>query len=403
MIGPRRHRPAVTMQRSTLVVVAVVVAVIVVVLAFVSVTAAQNVPPISATSTKTAIIIEQHSDRNEAVRYLEKYGYMTSDDVSLMHGNATAKTTKTFTTSPTVRHAISRFQEFYGLPVTGYLTDNTLRMMRKPRCGVKDITHHAFHENARKWPRTHLRWNFQLADAETLRMTKAAFDLWSQYSSLAFTRDAQHPDILISYRSRSHTNALRGMNGNKLCEYPFDGPGIELAHAYFPTGGYDYVSEVHIDEEEPWHIRLDSNPPEKLSLVTTLTHEIGHALGLQHSVNNQSIMFPFMSEHSFPVKLNVEDIASIQNLYGVGEFDPDIPSTTIATTTTTMELTTTTPTTTTTESSSTTTAASVPPTQKTIITRQNVTVANIDLCDLRRSIDNESSIVYRVSKVRLVD
>ena len=81
-----------------------------------------------------------------------------------------------------------------------------------------------------------------------------------------------------------------------------------------------------------------------------------------------------MTEHSFPVKLNVEDIAAIQNLYGVGEFEPDIPST--STTTTTVQSTKTTiPTT--------TTMQPTPTTPITTKTTSNVT-ATVDLCDLRR-------------------
>ena len=62
-----------------------------------------------ATSTNIAITISKRSDKSEVLRYLEKYGYMSSDDTSLTYTNTT--------TSPTIRHAISRFQEFYGLPV----------------------------------------------------------------------------------------------------------------------------------------------------------------------------------------------------------------------------------------------------------------------------------------------
>ena len=36
-------------------------------------------------------------------------------------------------------HAISKFQEFAGLDVTGQLNEETVEMMRKPRCGVKDF------------------------------------------------------------------------------------------------------------------------------------------------------------------------------------------------------------------------------------------------------------------------
>ena len=36
-------------------------------------------------------------------------------------------------------HAITKFQEFAGLEVTGGLNEETVDMMRKPRCGVKDF------------------------------------------------------------------------------------------------------------------------------------------------------------------------------------------------------------------------------------------------------------------------
>lgn len=41
--------------------------------------------------------------------------------------------------------AIKEFQEFFGLPVTDELDDETLSEMKKPRCGVPDI-----HDNMRR-------------------------------------------------------------------------------------------------------------------------------------------------------------------------------------------------------------------------------------------------------------
>ncbi|XP_070170391.1 stromelysin-2-like [Polyergus mexicanus] len=68
-------------------------------------------------------------------------------------------------------------------------------------------------------------------------------------------------------------------------------------------------------------------------LLQTLTHEIGHALGLQHSMRNDSIMFPYIPdiENQFPVKLSIEDILAIQNLYGSHD-DGNYPTATPATT-----------------------------------------------------------------------
>ena len=53
-------------------------------------------------------------------------------------------------------------------------------------------------------------------------------------------------------------------------------------------------------------------------LLNTLTHEIGHALGLTHSSHEDSIMFAYVtaSNKDKIVRLNIEDILAIQQLYG---------------------------------------------------------------------------------------
>ncbi|XP_050452194.1 interstitial collagenase-like [Cataglyphis hispanica] len=169
-----------------------------------------------------------------------------------------------------------------------------------------------------------------------LRTTEAAFALWATSSSLRFARDSLRPDILISYRTGTHTYA--NVENGDVCPAVFEGPGGAFAHSFFPTGAADFSSEVHVDDEEPWHVRLNKNLSDKYHLLLTLTHEIGHALGLQHSMRNDSVMFPYIpdNELQYPVKLSVEDILAIQNLYGSHNDGnrPAIPATTAASATT---------------------------------------------------------------------
>ena len=63
--------------------------------------------------------------------YLMKYGYM----------NMKTESSKTapLLSRDGMKDYITEFQSFAGLPQTGDLDDNTLDMMKKPRCGVKDI------------------------------------------------------------------------------------------------------------------------------------------------------------------------------------------------------------------------------------------------------------------------
>ncbi|KAL6416752.1 hypothetical protein ACFW04_013175 [Cataglyphis niger] len=256
-----------------------------------------------------------------ALRFLRVYGFLRDDGGSLSSANATS-----------LRRALSLFQEYYQLPGNGSLNIDTLNLMRKSRCGLADIPDRAYSPFSKKWPKTRLTWNFQVASEELLRTTEAAFALWAASSSLRFARDSLRPDILISYRTGAHTYA--NVENGDVCPAAFEGPGGGLAHAFLPTGAVDFSSEMHVDDEEPWHVRLNKNPSDKYHLLLMLTHEIGHALGLQHSMRNNSVMFPYIPDNDlqYPVKLSVEDTLAVQNLYGSRDDGdrPAIPATTAA-------------------------------------------------------------------------
>ncbi|EFN71910.1 Interstitial collagenase [Camponotus floridanus] len=178
-----------------------------------------------------------YDDVAEAFRYLRTYGFLENEEnhqQSSLLDNATA-----------LSEALSLFQEYYGLPGNGVLTVETIRVMRRPRCGAADI--HAYSPLTRKWPRTHLTWNFKLANRDTLRTTQSAFALWSEQSSLMFSRDLLRLDILISYQSGAH--AYENSDNGGSCPSPFAGPGSVVAHAFFPTGEPDQKREYYAYSE----------------------------------------------------------------------------------------------------------------------------------------------------------
>ena len=65
-------------------------------------------------------------------------------------------------------------------------------------------------------------------------------------------------------------------------------------------------------------------------MLQTLTHELGHSLGLSHSDVNSAVMAPFYRGWQPNFKLDDDDIQAIQALYGTKETKPT-PSTSSST------------------------------------------------------------------------
>ncbi|XP_070171538.1 neutrophil collagenase-like [Polyergus mexicanus] len=190
----------------------------------------------------TTVAAPFDSERIEALRFLRVYGFLKDDEESLSSDNATS-----------LRRALSLFQEYYQLSGNGALNAVTLHLMRKPRCGLADIPDRAYSPIARKWPKTRLAWNFQVASEEILQTAETAFVLWAANSSLTFARDP------CTYANRRNVG---------ICPAAFDGPGGALAHAFFPSGTTDFTSEIHVDDSEPWHVYLNKNPSRHASPAT---------------------------------------------------------------------------------------------------------------------------------------
>ena len=75
---------------------------------------------------------------------------------------------------------------------------------------------------------------------------------------------------------------------------------------------------MHFDNDEDFdvngsHVKVDLN---WLSL-----HELGHSLGLDHSWNPDSVMFPFYLGYIPGLTLNKDDVDGIQQLYGETSFE----------------------------------------------------------------------------------
>ncbi|XP_035691794.1 stromelysin-3-like [Branchiostoma floridae] len=246
-----------------------------------------------------SILNVTNADLSKGVDYLMKFGYLKQDGK--------------MRTGEDLREAIITMQRFGGLEETGKLDEGTLKLMQSPRCGVADIIGTA--ETTRKkryalvgyyWQKKNLTYRIvrttpQLSPYVVHDAIRRAFNVWSDVTPLTFTEMFHgEADIMIDF--------LWGFHGDGN---PFDGPGNTLAHAFFP--GPRRGGDTHFDEEEKWTMTKEG-----ANLFQVATHEFGHALGLGHSSEHNTIMGPFY-RYRDPLQLTEDDIRGIQQLYGAPE------------------------------------------------------------------------------------
>ena len=135
-----------------------------------------------------------------------------------------------------------------------------------------------------------------------------AFALWSAQTDLYFLEvcAADDADIVFLWATFNHGDAG-----------PFDGQGGVLAHTLGgppPNDFGDQAGDMHFDDSETWTLDTRPNNAQPIDLVTVAAHEIGHALGLDHtSVSGSLMLANYTGSHRF---LGSDDIAGIRSLYG---------------------------------------------------------------------------------------
>ena len=128
-----------------------------------------------------------------------------------------------------------------------------------------------------------------------------------------------HHETLLCHNLHHYKHIeIKFDRGNHGDDAPFDGPGGQRAHAFFPG----YGGDAHFDDDENWTLE-QTNSKDGSRLLLVATHELGHALGIGHSEVKDALMAPSHDEWQGEVKLHSDDVKAIQALYGApGEERP---------------------------------------------------------------------------------
>jgi hypothetical protein len=281
------------------------------------------------------------------------------------------------------KETVKSIQTEAGLVPTGIVDQELANLVKSPRCGVFEtalnpgllikrtkrfVIQGSSWKNKNPRGETVVTWtwdaqnynliNTNLSISEILSVFNHAFKTWEKDTMLKFkfidstvapplvrstppsadraVESSPIPetevDIIIGFKESKH--------GDK---FDFDGEGNILAHAFYPGSGIG--GDIHFDLAETWSIYYDETDlATSSSLLSVAVHEIGHSLGLGHSSQRKSAMFPWYNGKI--IHLEEDDKIGVSEIYGArskwGPIDLPITTTTRPITTTTRPITTTT-------------------------------------------------------------
>jgi len=140
----------------------------------------------------------------------------------------------------------------------------------------------------------------------------AAFASWSAVADITFV---EVPDDGAAF------NAATGSGDIRIGGHTFDGAGGTLAHGFYPpANGLTAAGDIHFDVAELWKIGFGGGG---FDIFQVAAHEIGHAIGLDHTGVPASLMNPFYTEAFAGPQ--ADDIAGAVFIYGRAASEPPPP------------------------------------------------------------------------------
>ncbi len=131
----------------------------------------------------------------------------------------------------------------------------------------------------------------------------ACFAQWGNASGLNFERVSSGADITVSVQKSL---------GTQVAATSVSFQGNRITHAAIELNGTFYRWHAG----RPWGVRLRFAGKSTAEIQAVLVHEIGHAIGMEHSDNQADVMYPWILGHTL---LSGQDQARARILYGLSQ------------------------------------------------------------------------------------
>ena len=200
------------------------------------------------TQVNPAPIAENFKHVQKIQKYMTSFGYLPK----VSSGKKLLLNEKGF------ERGLRQLQTFAGIPETGVVDDQTVEILKIPRCGLPDLPdgqqdyypsprRHRRSVQGSSWTKSVLTYKVGkyptgLNQSEVDADVKKAFKMWSEASGLTFRcKQSQGAKVDIELRFENY------YHGD---EDSFDGPGGHVAHAFYPQ----YGGDAHFDNKEYWTV-----------------------------------------------------------------------------------------------------------------------------------------------------
>ena len=147
-----------------------------------------------------------------------------------------------------------------------------------------------------------------ITPAELRAATEEALQLWARYAPLDFVEvpDAGPAPSDVPYPADGFPQIRVGQH-----------PMLDIAHGFFPTAGNGLAGDVHLDSGIPWTVGAGH-----WNVLEALVHELGHAIGLPHELDQVAMMNPAYPAMRYDglgsAFLFAADIENVRAIYGTG-------------------------------------------------------------------------------------